>query len=174
MATKTVVEEVKEIKRVDPAKVKQGDLMAILTWVRVNSNNAAKTKRNYWDEETQRHLLVTDLDKDSEHVIKVSGEDLIANMFSADYFSETKQVNKTDLVTTFIHSFNVPMTVVADTSKEKDRVFRCRLIKSDPLFGKSMVEDLDKAKNDRLRWIMHENIKSLIVQGTKYVIKGVK
>lgn len=174
---KDTVEEVKETRRNDPSKVKSNDLMAILTWVKVNKNVPPRQSSNYFNDSQPRSLELVDVDKGTP--LKCIGEDLIGNIFSADFFFETKQVTKTEMAQTLTQSYNVPFTVVFETDETKEkntepRTLRGRLIKADPLFGKSMVEDLDRPKGDRVRWIKHDNLKSLIVQGTKFVLKGAK
>lgn len=114
-------------------------------------------------------LEVLDLDTASTYYIR--GSDLINRTLSADSFAETKKVTKTVLAETLVSSYNVPFTLNFNKVDGTERILRGRLIKPEPLFGKSMVEDLDQLDGKRVRFVIHENINWMIVNDVKYVRK---
>jgi len=144
---------------VDPAKVKENDLMAFIYW--------AKVKSVAPDGQT---LNIADLD-DNESVIKVCGKDLIQRSFSADQYEKEEKVGKTRAAEVLVHSVNRPFTVCFLKTDRTERILRGRLVKPEPLLGRSMVEDLEQKGVNRLRQVDHRTIKYLIVDGVKYVVK---
>lgn len=139
--------------------IKTGDLMAITYYVRVQ----AATNHG-------EHLQVVDLDH-SKCGIEVRGAQIIENALSADQFYDTEKVNKTTAAELLLGSVNRPFTVCFEKSDGTDRTLRGRLIKPEPLLGRSMVEDLDSKDDNRLRQVDHRTIKFLIVDGVKYIVK---
>jgi hypothetical protein len=152
----------------DPAKVKPGDLMAIIHYVKVNAINGARDQMD-----------VAPLEKMGTN-IKVTGRDLIANALSADYFAEEVTTTMTDVAEKLVTSHNRPLTVCFIKQAKKgeedgeERVLRGRLVKHESLLGRSYVEDLDKTENDRIRLVDHRTIRWLVVDGVKYTVKGKK
>ena len=54
-----------------------------------------------------------------------------------------------------------------------ERTLRGKLVKPEPLLGRSMVEDLDSDdKKNRLRQVDHRTINWLVVDGVKYTVKS--
>lgn len=141
-----------------PDSVSAGDLMAFVYWGKV------KNVRRQGNE-----LTVDDVDTKQE--FNVLGSTLVEKAFSADRFSTTKNVSKTEAAEVLVNSFNVPFTVTFEKSDGTNRVLRGRLLKTEPLLGRSMVEDLDVKKGSPLRQIDHRTISSLVVNGVKYVVR---
>lgn len=144
---------------VDPAKVNEGDLMAFIYWTKVKSTSSNGSV-----------LGVANLD-DDEGIIRINGKELIEKSFSADQYHEEEKVSKTRAAEILLHSVNRPFTVCFLKTNGNERVLRGRLVKPEPLLGRSMVEDLDQKGVNRLRQVDHRTIKYLIVDGTKYIVK---
>lgn len=144
---------------VDPAKVNEGDLMAFIYWTKVKSTSSNGSV-----------LGVANLD-DDEGIIRINGKELIEKSFSADQYHEEEKVGKTRAAEILLHSVNRPFTVCFLKTNGNERVLRGRLVKPEPLLGRSMVEDLDQKGVNRLRQVDHRTIKYLIVDGTKYIVK---
>lgn len=145
---------------VDHGKVKKGDLMAFTYWCRVQD------VRRGGDE-----LIVADLDN-NETEIRIEGKELIVRSFSADQYAEEEKVTKTQAAELLVSSPNRPLTVSFVKQDGNERVLKGRLVKPEPLLGRSMVEDLEsKDAKNRLRQVDHRTINWLIVDGVKYVVK---
>ena len=160
-------------RRIDPSKPKPGDVMAILTWAKVNKNNLPKPVVNYWEKEVPQTLQLTDLDKleSSKKDFSVIGVDLIENMFSADQSDVTKEVTQSDMIDTLMMSYNVPFTATWELKDGSETSRRCRLLGADGRRGYSKAEDLDKPTKERFIQIDHRTLSKLIVQNVCYVLK---
>ena len=144
---------------VNPSQVHEGDLMTFIYWTKVKSISS-----------NGNVLGVANLD-DDENIIRVNGKELVEKSFSADQFQEEEKVGKTRAAEILLHSVNRPFTVCFLKTDGNERVLRGRLVKPEPLLGRSMVEDLDQKGVNRLRQVDHRTIKYLIVDGTKYIVK---
>lgn len=149
------------VKRVavDPSKVKVGDLMTFVYYAKVQNvrfNGDA--------------LDVVSLDGDKDP-FSVNGVALVRSAFSADLFHETVRVSMTEAAEILISSHNRPITVCFTKQEDgKERVLRGRLIKSEPLLGRSNMEDLDIVSGARFRLVDHRTLKYVIVDGMKYEV----
>lgn len=145
--------------KVEPEKIKLNDLMTFTYYTKVisTSNNGEE-------------IQVLDLD-DNHRNISIRGRDLIANAHSADQFQEEEKVSKTRAAELLVGSTSRPFTVCFTKSDGEERVLRGRLVRPEPLLGRSMVEDLDAPGQDRLRQVDHRTIQFLIVDGVKYIVK---
>jgi hypothetical protein len=85
--------------KVIPTRVKSGDLMAFVYYVKVKQVDPAVPS-----------LVVEDLDHDRDE-FDVSGTRLIASAFSADQFQEEEKVTMTRAAEILIASYNRPLTV---------------------------------------------------------------
>ncbi len=149
--------------KINPLKVKCGDLMTLTHWVKV------KNPSDFY-----HTLIVSDLDNDDLPEIHIRGKQLVENAFSADQFVEEENVTKTVAAEILVSSHNRPLTVCFKKQDGSERVIRGRLLKHEALLGRSMVEDLDTPKGDkrgRLRQVDHRTIHYLIVDGVKYLVK---
>lgn len=146
-------------KATSPEKVRKGHLMAFIYWATVDQVIGRGSK-----------VTVTNVDNGEGFV--VNGEELVAEAASADVYSQTKKVTKTQAAEILVASHNRPFTVVFEKADGTDRTLRGRLVQPEPLLGRSMVEDLDVDRSKhRLRQVDHRTIKSLIVDGVKYTVK---
>jgi hypothetical protein len=152
----------RKINKIDPAKVKTGDVMAIVYYVRVKSAYAGGDQ-----------LVVQDLDTGID-TINIQGKELVKNCFSADQYSSDEKVTKTEAAELLVSSHNRPLTVCFEKQDGSERIMRGRLVKAEPLLGRSMVEDLEQGSSpkERMRLVDHRTIKWLVVDGTRYAVKG--
>lgn len=137
-------------------QVKVNDVMAFVYYTKVIDS-------------TLKGLLVRNVDSDVE--FRVEGKELIERSFSADQYHETIKVSKTRAAEILVSSYNVPLTVCFEKQDGEERVLRGRLVRPEPLLGRSMVEDLDIADSHRQRLVDHRTIRYLIVEGVKYEVK---
>lgn len=148
------------VNQVEPEEVKSNDLMAFTYWGIVD-----KAERDFQGSK----LTLTDIDSGLHFV--VDGDSLIEASKSAEQFAHTIKVNKTDMVDILSKANNVPFTVVFIKKDGSPRTLRGRLIGIDQKnLGYLDVEDLDKPEDNRFRLVDCRTIKSLIVNGVKYVV----
>ena len=153
MATKQL-----ERPKTNASEVKSGDLMAFVYWGRIVANN----KRG--------RVTVEDVDRNEE--FDVVGKSLIEVSASADRYIKQEKIGKEKLAELFVTLFNRPFSVNFDKQNGDNRTLRGRLVSSENLLGRSMVEDLDiDLGKHRLRQVDHRTIHWLIVDGMKYVVK---
>lgn len=147
--------------KVESSKVKSGDLMALVYYVKVKSVDQGGNE-----------LIVEDLYHGGSD-IQLRGKELIENSFSADQYSEEEKVTKTHAAEILVHSSNRPLTVSFMKVDGSERILKGRLVKPEPLLGRSMVEDLELPLTDknRMRQVDHRTINWLIVDGVKYTVK---
>ena len=149
----------KKINKTDPLRIKNGDLMAIVHYVKVTQT----IPHNY-------ELLTSDVDLPN-HGMRVQGKELLESAFSADQYAEEIKVSKTQAAEFLVNSPNRPFTVNFAKSDGTERTLRGRLVCPEPLLGRSMVEDLDETSGHNLRQVDHRTINWLIVECTKYIVK---
>ena len=147
------------MKKLDHTKVEINDLMCFTYFVKVvkSQNDGSR-------------LTISDLDDGGKEII-VDGKELIEKSYSADRYEEEVKESKTRIAEILTHSHNRPFTVCFDKSDGEERTLRGRLIKPEPLLGRSMVEDLDVAGDHRQRLVDHRTIKWLIIEGIKHIVK---
>jgi hypothetical protein len=143
----------------EPKNIKVDDLLAIVHYVKV------KTVHKDGEE-----LMVEDVDLTGK-IIRVQGSDLISKSLSADQFTEETKISKMQAAEILIESHNKPFTVNFVKVDGSERTLRGRLIRPEPLLGRSMVEDLDEVGSNKMRQVDHRTINWLIVDGVKYVVK---
>jgi hypothetical protein len=152
----------RKVNNVVASKVSTNDLMAFVNYVKVKQVLKGGEE-----------LIVTDLDH-SKRDIKISGKDLIENSLSADQFTATEKVTKTEAAEILISLFNRPFTVSFLKADKSERVLRGRFIKHEALLGRSMVEDLDESADNpkgRIRQVDHREILWITVEGIRYIVK---
>lgn len=142
-------------------EVRKGDLMCFSYWGEV-----VEVRRGGND------VLVKDVDYGNQFT--VTGANLIESAHSSDKYATSKTVTKTEAAEILVGSKNVPFTVVFTKDNGEERTLRGRLLKPEPLLGRSYVEDLDLGSEDknRRRQVDHRTISEIIVNGVKYVVKG--
>lgn len=146
----------RKINKIDPEKIQKDHLMAFVHYVKVG------TVSHGHDE-----IYVEDLDNEIKS-LHVRGKELLANAYSADLYTEEETVGKTRAAEILVNSPNRPLTVCFEKQDGTERTLRGRLVRPEPLLGRSMVEDLDLTGKDRLRQVDHRTIKFIIVDGVKY------
>jgi hypothetical protein len=166
-ATKKKTEEADQDRpfhKTASVKVKSGHIMAIVHYVKVN---------DIWNAPSDNAgMSVTSLDEGNTGSFRVEGRVLIENALSADQYQEEVTVTKTKAAEILVSSANRPLTVTFEKQDGEMRMLRGRLVKPEPLLGRSMCEDLDIGSGYRLRLVDHRTIHSLIVDGVRYVVKG--
>jgi hypothetical protein len=148
--------------KVDPGRIKPGELMACVYYVKVKKVNDGGAS-----------LQVQDLDGDQGEFV-VRGAKLIGGSFSADQYQEEEKVTMTRAAEILIASYNRPLTVCFLKKRGEQRLLRGRLLQPEPLLGRSHVEDLDVSGKNRIRLVDHRTIRFLIVDGVKYTVRGRK
>lgn len=144
---------------IEPTKIKTGDLMAIIHYVKVKRVSAA----NY-------EFYGDDVDQSTNNM-RVQGRELLESAFSADQFAKEEKITKTQAAEILTTSYNRPFTVSFEKSDGTERTLRGRLVRPEPLLGRSMVEDLDAPVNNRVRQVDHRTINWIIVENVKHVVK---
>jgi hypothetical protein len=154
-------DEVEVTHRPTATKVKQGDIMALVTYVKVDQalNNGTVLKVSNVDNEAAAKNF------------DIIGKDIVEGSFSADQFEEEIKVSKTKMAEILISSYNRPFTVLFEKDDGTPRTLRGRLIHPEPLLGRSKVEDFDIQDSNKVRLVDHRTLKSLIVGGVKYSVK---
>ena len=135
--------------------MKTNDLVSFTYWGKINKASGNK-------------LSVTDVDTDENFEVK--GQPLIDAAFSADTYGSTEKVTQTQIADRLVKSFNRPLTVNFTKKDGASRSLRGRLLSSEPLLGRSYVQDLDTDDNGT-RLVDHRTISRLVVEGVEYVVK---
>lgn len=125
------------------------------------------------------YLTVLDKDKDSIKVrdlngqqFTVKGDKLIEqSMRSAAQFDQEVKVNKTEAAEKLINAGDTAFTVVFNKADGTERTLVGTLIDTENHMGRSNVTDLQVTTGNPLRQVDHRTIKSLVLRGTKYVVK---
>lgn len=154
----------KKTHKVDHKSVKVGDIHAFLYYARVT-----RVERG------GEVLGVKNLYNGQD--FNVSGSELIQESFSADYAKEVVTVTKTRAAELLVESYPRPFTVVYIKQGKKpgeegeERTLRGRLVRPEPLLGRSHVEDFDITDGARLRLVDHRTIKSITLDGVMHKVK---
>ncbi|CAN5907407.1 hypothetical protein BH23PLA1_BH23PLA1_37940 [soil metagenome] len=141
-----------------PADVRVGHILAFTSYVVVAAVHAEG-----------RELVVRDLDGDHSE-IRIKGASLIERAASADQHHKVERVSRTRAAEVLIGSAQRPLTVAFVKQDGQERILRGRLVRPEPLLGRSLVEALDEAESDRLRLVDHRTLAWLIVDGIKYQV----
>lgn len=135
---------------------KKGDLVAVVRYCHVTDVNG--------DE-----VVVKDVD--DKTAFKIIGKDMVGTLKSASLFNKEEKKTLMQLAEIVSTSFNTPMTVNFDKQDGTNRTMVGRIMSSEPLLGRSYMEDLECTEAHRLRQVDHRTIKFAIVNGVKYVLK---
>jgi len=149
---------------VDPKRVKRGDVMAFTYW--------AEVERVSEGGNGQTTLQVRNLDNNED--FQVIGNDLVAAAASANQFAREETISMTGAAELLVSAYNTPFTVVFEKQDGEERTLRGRLVRPEPLLGRSHVEDLDiddTNPDKRRRQVDHRTISVLIIHGVKYTVK---
>ena len=157
----------KDKPRVSTDRIRPNDLMAFIYYGKVSTSIKNNGARGPFAQPDQ--IQVINIDDGS--TFYVQGRELIEKGYSADQYHTERSVTKTELAEILTRSFNTPFTVTFIKADNSERVLRGRLIKTEPLMGRSYAEDLDITEPNKTRLVDHRTIKSLIVDGIKYSVK---
>ena len=104
----------------------------------------------------------------------VQGESLIHRTHNTFEFNETKKVTMTNLAEILVGAGDKVFTATFIKKDGTERVLKGRLIKPEPLMGRSMVEDFEeKDKNGKpaVKQIDHRTLQSIVIGRTRYELK---
>ena len=102
----------------------------------------------------------------------VIGSDLIDSMNSSSVYLDVKKVTKTIMAERLVGAGALPFKVVFIKSDGSERELVGRLISSEHLLGRSMVEDLLlPIGENRIRQVDHRTLESLIIDEIKYELR---
>lgn len=123
-------------------------------------------------ERTNMGIICRDLNSGQEICLSSPSHGLRVN--SADTFNEIRRITKTEMAELIVDSCCDVFTVTFIKQGGQERVLRGRLISSESLLGRVMVEDLDllNVGLNSYRQVDLRTIKELIIRGVKYVIKS--
>lgn len=155
--------------RVDPDKVKTGELCAFIYWGKVMAKN--RPSSGQWGKQGETQLQVKGI-AGAPDSFSVNGDELIATSWSADQWSTEEKVSQSEMIETLMRAYNRPFTCTFKKESGETRKLRGRLVEPDPLRGRSKVEDLDVEKGTPLRLVDHRSLSELIVGGVKYTLKS--
>lgn len=99
----------------------------------------------------------------------IDGTYLVERVSSADLFSKTVKVNRTEMARFLMESAGRPFTVEFIKVNGDTRILRGTFLSSEPLLGRSMVIDYDD--NNGIKQVDHRTLKSLILNDVKYKLK---
>jgi hypothetical protein len=165
-ASTTEEVDVRKKHKVQRAKVKTGDIMALTWFVKVTDHNDGKSE-----------IGVVGVNDAAPEDFWVRGAPLVENMTSADQYEEEIKVARGKIAEILVSSHNVPLTVcfTKQGSKTKgdegeERVLRGKFVSHEVMMGRSYCDDFD-AQDGRPRLVDHRSLKFLIVHGVKYSLK---
>lgn len=110
-------------------------------------------------------------DKERNINFKIEGAPLISSTKSGSFFNVTKKVTKTELAELLVKSHGVPLTVEYTKQDGEARTLRGYWVGIDDQMGRSYCVDLDVDEEHKTRLVDHRTIQSLILNGTKYLLK---
>jgi hypothetical protein len=103
---------------------------------------------------------------------KVQGKKLIEESFnSSEQYENEETVTKTKAAEILTGAGDSVFTVVYTKQDGSERTLVGRLMDTENLMGRSNVIDLQIQTGNPLRQVDHRTIKSIILKGTKYIVK---
>lgn len=90
---------------------------------------------------------------------------------SADTFKEIRRITRTEMAQILSDACCDVFTVTFIKQDGSERVLRGRVVQSENILGRVMVEDLDLSTSMNYRQVDLRTIKNLVIQGIKYVLK---
>ncbi len=154
--------EVPEKAKIQASKVKIGHLMCLQYWVRVTGTDRMG-----------EHLDVSGVTPGTPSNFRVDGKELVESSLSADQYATEEKVSQTQAAELLVNAYNQPFTVFFQKQDGEYRTLRGRLVRPEPLLGRSHVEDLDiPADKSPRRLVDHREIIWLVLGNVKYAVKG--
>lgn len=151
--------------KTDHTKVKVGDIMAVLHFVKVD-------RVLLGGEQISVKPVLSGSTTDGFHI---NGKTLIQDCLSADYYKEEQQVTMTKAAEILVGSVNCPFSVCFEKQDGEERILRGLLVRPEPLLGRSLCRDLEKKEEkEQFRLVDHRTILWIVVGGVKYSVKGKK
>jgi hypothetical protein len=140
----------------DFKKLKKGERLSFTNYVIVDKVNKRDGSINVTTSTGQR--------------IQILGEEIIKKFQSNTQHTKTKKLGKNALAEVLQNAGVKIFTVEFVTSKGDDRTLTGYYLSSEANLGRSNVIDLE-ATGHNMRQVDHRTIKSIIIDGTKYVAK---
>jgi len=144
---------------VDVNAITPGDVMTFTYKARITGKSGSGN-----------HVCLSAVNLENNAPFEIRGTDLVKAGLSADYYAEEVTASLTKVAEIFAGSKNVPFTVTFEKQNGEIRKLRGWMLHASNSLGQSRVLDLDLPPEDRQRTVEHKKIKSLIVEGTKYVV----
>lgn len=101
----------------------------------------------------------------------VKGRTLVESMNSGSQYTTTEKISRTQMVEKLESAGDKVFTVVFDKADGEERTLTGHLVSLEPKMGRSQVRDLNISGSNPLRLVDHRTLKSLILNGIKYVAK---
>lgn len=101
----------------------------------------------------------------------VKGRTLIQSMNSGNQYTNTERISRTEMVEKLETAGDKVFTVVFDKADGEERTLTGHLVSTEAKMGRSQVRDLNVTGSNPLRLVDHRTLKSLILNGVKYVAK---
>jgi hypothetical protein len=118
------------------------------------------------------HRAVNMINVDNGEGYQVVGGSLVERLKSSSKFDEVKKVTKTNLAEKLVGAGSLPFEVEFVKANGTPRVLVGRLVSSEHLLGRSMVEDLLLPNSEsRIRQVDHRTLNYIIIDGVKYELK---
>ena len=103
----------------------------------------------------------------------VVGDSLINRTNNTDEVKETKKVTMTNLAEILVGAGDKVFTATFIKKDGTERILKGRLIKPEPLMGRSMVEDFEDVKEGKptIKQVDHRTLQSIIIGGVEWKLK---
>lgn len=139
------------------SQIKSGEKLSYTDYLTVQSVNPRDNS-----------IVVTNVAGQS---MTVRGKHLIEGMNSSSQFSKTEKISRTQMVEHLESAGDKVFTVVFDKADGTERTLVGHLVSIEPKMGRSQVKDLNITSGNPMRLVDHRTLKSLIINGVKYVVK---
>lgn len=149
----------------------EGDVIARVVYARIIKvgHMVEGTGRNRRVKENVDSLLCEDLSTNG-HRFQIDGEDLIDSFESSEQWGTSEPKSMTELAEILVNAGYSPFLVTFTKQDGENRTLRGRLVKPEPLLGRSLVQDFE-ADDEGLRLVDHRTIQSIIIRGVYYKLK---
>jgi len=111
----------------------------------------------------------TDLSDGTE--FEISGDAFLDTFISANRSDKEELKTKTELAELLVNAGWKPFTVTFEKADGSLRTLVGKLVKPEPLLGRSLVTDFNVDDDDRFRFVDHRTIQSLVMDGVRYILK---
>lgn len=148
---------------------KKGDLLSAIEYYRVEKvqldPKASRLSGAFGGDPVP---VVTATNIKTGTVVELRGKPLLDAMQSADSFSSTEKLSRTDVVAKMLASHGRVFTVKYETQEGEPRTLRGYFMKHETLFGRTLAFDLDI---NEPRLVCHRKLQELVLDGVRYQVK---